>query len=410
MTKKIYLEDIALSCSLGFESEKVLSNLRLGKAPGQMPWDKPVYSGREACVSRIVHALPCAEQGQYANNRNNQLAHFLCEQMAQGIRSLKARVRPERIGVVIGSSTSGIEVTERLTAQKNELGELPQNYDYQHQDMGDVSRVVAKLIGAKGPAYTVSTACTSSTRALISASKLIKSGLCDAVVCGGVDTLCHLTVNGFDSLEQVSAAPCRPFDANRRGINVGEGGALMIVTAEKSDIELSGFGESADAYHLSSPLPCGSGAYSAMEMALNQASLTPENIDYINAHGTSTEQNDAMESLAIYNLFSSYTPVSSTKALTGHCLGAAGAVEAAICALLLRNPNEPLPKQWPNDHEKDPTLADICLVGDLLANNLLANADSADSAPVTHRQHVMSNSFAFGGNNASVILSSVSES
>lgn len=394
MNKKIYIEDIAVSCSLGFEPEAVLANLRAGEAPGLMAWDKPVYSGREAYVARVIHDLPTASEADYAYNRNNRLAHFLCQRIEAGVASLHQRYAAERIGVVIGSSTSGIETTESFTEQQAETGEMPLTYDYQHQDMGDVSQVVAKLIGAKGPVYTVSTACTSSTRAMISASKLIQSGICDAVVCGGVDTLCQLTVNGFDSLEQVSAEPCRPFDMQRNGINVAEGGALLIVTKDKSDVQLSGFGESSDAHHLSSPMPCGTGAYQAMQMALTTAAVTPSDVGYINAHGTSTQQNDAMESAAIHKLFGTEVAVSSTKALTGHCLGAAGAVEAVICTLLLRANNEPIPKQWPLPRETDPALADINLVQDTQIEAL---------------NHVMSNSFAFGGNNASIVLSAVGQ-
>ncbi len=391
MNRNVYIEDISISCSLGSNTQEILSNLRQGVAPGMQPWDEPLYSGRSAFVSRIIHSLDNLAPATYADNRNNRLAHYLVNQLKAPIAALCERYGKHRIGVVIGSSTSGIEKTEPHVHQWICDGTFPDDYNYQHQDMGDVALVIRQLSGVTGPAYTVSTACTSSARALISATKLIRAGVCDAVISGGVDTLCHLTVNGFDSLEQVSDKPCRPFDESRSGINVAEGGALLILSERSSDIELAGFGESADAYHLSSPKPCGSGAILAMRAALDSAEISPDEVDYINAHGTSTLQNDVMESTAIYEMFTSGTPVSSTKALTGHCLGASGAVEASISCLLLRNPNEPLPRQWPIDRQTDSNLCPIALVETTL-----------HVEPKT----IISNSFAFGGNNAALVFQS----
>ncbi|MGL6259489.1 beta-ketoacyl-ACP synthase [Vibrio sp. WXL210] len=389
MSENIYIEDIAVSCTLGKTGSEILTNLRQGRAPGLQPWPTTLYSGRAAYVGRLTHQLDDIILKDAPDNRNNRLAQFLCQELEHSVAGLHTRYSAPRIGVVIGSSTSGIEVTEKQIAHKVAHGQLPEDYSYCHQEMGDVAHMVAKFTGAKGPAYTVSTACTSSSRALISAAKLIRAGICDAVICGGVDTLCQLTVNGFDSLEQVSDQPCRPFDPMRKGINVAEGGALMIVTKEPSDICLAGFGESSDAHHLSSPMPCGSGARQAMQMALESAGLEAEQVDYINAHGTSTEQNDAMESRAIADLFGSSVAVSSTKALTGHCLGAAGAVEAALSCLVLRDSEQPLPRQWPAERTTDEQIAAINLVLE----------------PVkTEVRVVMSNSFAFGGNNAAVIM------
>ncbi|MGX9416872.1 beta-ketoacyl-ACP synthase [Vibrio sp. WJH972] len=389
MSKHVYIEDMAVSCAIGYESNTILHNMRTGLAPGLKPWKEVLYSGREAYVATITHELDDVNDASIVNNRNNQLASFLCSELEPSLTKLRQRYASHRIGVVIGSSTSGIEKTEQQIAEKVRTGEFPQDYTYQHQEMGDVSQVVASLAGATGPIYSVSTACTSSSRAFISAAKLIQSGICDAVICGGVDTLCHLTVNGFDSIEQVSSEPCRPFDPDRKGINVGEGGALFILTADKSDIELAGYGESSDAHHLSSPLPCGSGAYDSMQQALANAQCSTEQVDYINAHGTSTQQNDAMESKAISDLFSTSIPVSSTKALTGHCLGAAGAVEIAIGCLILRHPDEPLPKQWPSQRKVDINIPQIQLVEEEL---------------IVEPKVVLSNSFAFGGNNVSLII------
>ncbi|MGR5266358.1 beta-ketoacyl-ACP synthase [Vibrio astriarenae] len=389
MSENIYIEDIAISCALGHRHHDILTNLTQGRSPGLQPWSQTLFSGRGAYVGRLTHQLDDIDITVNPDNRNNRLAQFLCKDLEPSITRLHQRYRAQRIGVIIGSSTSGIEATEQHIAHEVAHGALPKDFSHRHQDMGDVARVIAKLTGAEGPVYTVSTACTSSSRALISASKLISAGLCDAVICGGVDTLCHLTVNGFDSLEQVSDKPCRPFDADREGINVAEGGALLIVTAEKSDIGLAGYGESSDAHHLSSPMPCGSGARRAMEMALESADLDAHQVDYINAHGTSTEQNDAMESRAIADLFGLKVAVSSTKALTGHCLGAAGAVEAALSCLILRHKEFPLPPQWPTERVIDNNMAPI---------NVITEACCCEP------QVVMSNSFAFGGNNAVLVF------
>ncbi|PMH44590.1 beta-ketoacyl-[acyl-carrier-protein] synthase II [Vibrio sp. 10N.286.49.B3] len=391
MSDQIYIEDVAISCALGYKTEEILANLRLGNSPGMQGWHQTLFSGRHAYVGRLTHELEKMDISDIPDNRNNQLAQFLVSELSESFKKLHQRFPANRIGVVIGSSTSGISVTEKQIAEKVRNGEFPSDYSYQHQDMGDVAKTVAKLANAKGPAYTVSTACTSSSRALISAAKLIRANICDAVICGGIDTLCDLTVNGFDSLEQVSDQACRPFDPNRKGINVAEGGALLIVTAQSSDILLAGYGESSDAHHLSSPMPCGTGAYNAMSQALTMSGLKPEHVDYINAHGTSTQQNDAMESQAISNLFTDTVPVSSTKALTGHCLGAAGAVEAVMSCLLLRDSEQPLPRQWPAERSNDDDIAAIGLVGE----KQYASIDS-----------ILSNSFAFGGNNASLLFTS----
>jgi 3-oxoacyl-[acyl-carrier-protein] synthase-1 len=222
----------------------------------------------------------------------------------------------------------------------------------------------------------------------------LRAGLCDAVITGGMDSICSFTVAGFASLEAVDAQRCNPMSRNRAGINIGEGGALFLMTREPGPVELSGWGESSDAHHISAPAPDGRGALQAMREALERAGLEPCDIDYVNMHGTATPQNDAMESLALATLFGQGTPVSSTKPLTGHTLGGAGALEAALCWLLLcDNPKGHLPVHW-WDHQVDP---------DLPLLNLVQPGTSL-GRPV---QHILSNSFAFGGSNASLVLSRV---
>ncbi len=209
------------------------------------------------------------------------------------------------------------------------------------------------------------------------------------MIAGGADSLCRLTVNGFASLDAVSDAPCLPFSRQRRGINLGEAAALFVVTPERGGIQLSGVGESADAHHISAPRPDGSGAVAAMHQALTMAGLAPEAIDYLNLHGTGTALNDQMEATAVNDLFARPPACSSTKALTGHTLGAAGALEAAFCWLALTHGRLP---QHVYDGDYDPELPPLPLVG------------QADM-PSTPLRHALSNSFAFGGNNASLLLS-----
>ncbi|WP_413111668.1 beta-ketoacyl-ACP synthase [Thaumasiovibrio sp. DFM-14] len=384
-----YINAIALHCALGRTAESVWKNIESGEAPGVQTWHSPLFSGREATVFACEGNYPAVGNDKVADNRNNRLAGCLVAEIKPTIDEMINRFGKHRIGVVVGSTTTGISETEIAFANRDADGALDANYNFAHQSMGDVAETVRLLAGVFGPSYTLSTACTSSTRSFISAATLIESGICDAVICGGVDTLCQLTVNGFDSLEQVSDQVCRPFDVKRRGINIGEGGALFVVSKVPANVALTGWGESADAHHLSSPLPCGSGALAAMEMALSQAQLTADDVGYVNAHGTATQLNDAMEAKAIAALFGDKVSVSSTKALTGHCLGAAGAVEAALCCQLLDTPRRMLPPQWPNDHTYDPAITSIRLV---------------KSAESLCKPAVVCNSFAFGGNNASLVF------
>jgi 3-oxoacyl-[acyl-carrier-protein] synthase-1 len=294
--------------------------------------------------------------------------------------------------VIIGSSTSGIAEGEAAIAALVRDGTMPVGFHYGQQDLYSAARFVAARVGACGPAVTVSTACSSSAKALASAARWLRAGLCDAVVAGGADSLCAFTVAGFSALESVSAQRCNPSSRNRRGINIGEGAALFVLTREPGSVRLSGWGESSDAHHISAPEPQGKGAEAAMRQALARAGLAPEAIDYINLHGTATPLNDLAESLAVQRIFGEGPWCSSTKPLTGHALGAAGAIEAAFCWLLLQdNAAGALPPHW-WDGLIDPALAPLRLV--------------PPDTRLGHRpRHMLSNSFAFGGNNASLILS-----
>ena len=351
--------------------------------------ERPALVGE---VHTVLQDLPAPWSS--FNTRNNQIALIAAKQIEPQVMRAKAQHGADRVAVVIGTSTSGIATGEQALAHQKKHGQFPVGYDYAQQELGDTSQFLQHYFGLSGPCLTVSTACSSSAKAFASARRMLNADLCDMVVVGGVDSLCQLTLNGFNSLESISKGHCQPFSVNRDGINIGEGAALftLVRASEHDDIILAGVGESSDAYHISAPHPQGVGAVSAMQAALKMAQLTPEQISYLNLHGTATPKNDAMESRAVSTVFQPQLPAcSSTKPLTGHTLGAAGAIEAAFCYLLLSelNADNLLPPQvW--DAVQDPD------------NPILPLVQAGESAPL---QHVMSNSFAFGGSNASLILS-----
>lgn len=259
--------------------------------------------------------------------------------------------------------------------------------------MGSPAQFLAKFLELENIFYTISTACSSSAKVFTSAYNLLSLNLCDAVLIGGIDSLSSLTINGFNSLGILASNICNPFSQNRNGINLGEGSALFVLSKEKinkNNIALLGIGESSDAYHFTSPNPEGLGALTAMKQALAKANLQPEDIDYINLHGTGTIENDQMESIAVYTLFKDEVYCSSTKPLTGHLLGAAGICEIGLCWLLLSQEYKFLaPHIW--DASLDPKIKPIKLVTDkkTVSKRLLT---------------CMSNSFAFGGSNATLII------
>jgi 3-oxoacyl-[acyl-carrier-protein] synthase-1 len=292
--------------------------------------------------------------------------------------------------VVLGTSTAGIAEGEAAMAALVREGRFPQGFQYRQQELGRGAQFLARFLRLTGPAYVVSTACTSSVKAIAAACRLIRAGVCDAVLTGGADTLCGLTVNGFAALESTALDLCNPLSRNRRGINLGEGVALMLVSREPATVEILGCGESSDAHHISAPDPSGRGAEAAMRAALAEAGLTPEAVDYLNLHATATPKNDHMEAHAVHRVFPRGVACSGTKPLTGHTLGAAGATEVAFCWLALQGDGRLPPHVW--DGEADPELP-----------ALLQTAPGARFRRIGGRV-CMSNSFAFGGSNASLIL------
>lgn len=345
---------------------------------------------QQTIVGKVTSVLPEVSEGCF-NSGNNRLALSALQQISGPVKRVVTRYGAERVAVIAGTSTSGIADGERALLHQMQHGSFPDDYFYSKQEVGNLSEFIASYFGIKGINYTISTACSSSGRAFISAARLLRSGMADAVIVGGADSLCQLTLNGFLSLKSLSDSLCNPFSKNRNGINIGEGAAFFVLSRDpepsSENMALLGFGDSSDAYHISAPHPEGNGAAEAMCRALSDAALEPEQIGYINAHGTATVLNDEMEAKAIHRLFGDRVPVSSTKPLTGHTLGAASAVEAAICWHVLRY-NLELPMQV-NDGQYPDTFPAI---------------QWATSGMQIKNKVVLSNSFAFGGNNVSLIF------
>jgi 3-oxoacyl-[acyl-carrier-protein] synthase I len=388
----LYLNDCALLCALGDERDTIARRL-LDEAEGGLTVSDACSPGRPLPLGRVAAALPAVDHLPLVlRSRNNQLALAALERIRPAVDAAIARYGADRVGVVVGTSTSGVAATEAALAARLQTGALPDGFHYGQQEMGSPAALLAHELGVGGPAYVHSSACSSSAKALASAARLIRMGLCDAVVTGGVDTLCGFTVAGFSALESVSAARCNPLSAARNGINLGEGAALFLMSREPAAVALCGWGESSDGHHMSAPDPAGGGARLAMREALRRAGIEPGDVDYINLHGTATVQNDAMESHAVADLFGAGVAVSSTKPFTGHTLGAAGAVEAAFCWLAMQddNPAGKLPPHlW--DGAQDPALPALNVVrpGTRLGRPL---------------RWALSNSFAFGGSNATLVF------
>lgn len=391
-----YLNALGVICALGSGKAEVAGRLFAGDTSGMQVHPQPV-AGRRLPVGAArcaLPALPC-DDPRHAT-RNNQLLLAAVLEIESDVRKAIARYGQSRIGVVLGTSTTGIQEASQGIAGLLREGSFPPGYHYAHQELAAPASFLGEWLQLAGPCYSISTACTSSARALLSAKRLLDAGLCDAVLCGGVDSLSDLTLQGFSALEATSETLCNPFSRNRNGINIGEAAVLFLMTRDtdgEAGIALLGGGASSDAHHISAPDPDGRGALSAMRQALARANCTPEQIAYLNLHGTATPHNDAMESVAVAALFPHGVPCSSSKPLTGHTLGAAGALEAAFCWLSLSplNPDQQLPPhRW--DGEPDPALPALNLVAAGIRMN------------PTRPRRMMSNSFAFGGNNISLIL------
>ncbi|HEY6125958.1 MAG TPA: beta-ketoacyl-[acyl-carrier-protein] synthase family protein [Steroidobacteraceae bacterium] len=325
--------------------------------------------------------------------RNNRLAEFALNQdhFIDAVAACRSRYGAARIGVFVGTSTSGVQHAElAYRARDPQTLALPAWFDQRRtQNVFSVAAFTALRLGLSGPAFAISTACSSSAKVFAAASRAIASGACDAAVVGGVDSLCLTTLYGFNSLQLISADVCRPADAARMGISIGEAGGFALLDPDAGNpLALLGYGETSDAFHMSSPEPAGRGAIESMRAALSRAGIRPDEVDYINLHGTGTVANDNAESRAVCEVFGAAMPCSSTKGWTGHTLGAAGMVEAAISLIAIEHGFMP---RSLNTRTRDPAIE----AGILLETRM---------APV---RRVLSNSFGFGGSNCSLLFGSV---
>lgn len=315
--------------------------------------------------------------------RGNRIAATLALKLQEPILALIDRYGAHRVGIIIGMSVAGMTETERFFLENKTDGRFRDT----DLEMFNPVRALLSLFPVKGPCEVISTACTSSTKALASAARLIKNGTIDAALCGGMDALSRFTLAGFGSLGALSSDMAQPFGEHRDGINLAEGGALFILSREPSEFELAGWGETSDAYHISSPDPQATSVKAAMQKALEMGHVVSP--DYVCAHGTGTVKNDEMEALAIHDVAPDAF-VSSTKAITGHTLGGAGALSVAAALLAMREKR--LPANLIED-TVDPRLATIRLMTESKALPSLTSA--------------LCNSFAFGGNNAVLLIKRV---
>ena len=390
----LWLSHFTATSSIGCGLAQTLDSLRQrrgGLAPCAFDTvDLPTFVGEVAGVDALRMPAHLADH----DCRNNRLALLGLTQdgFDEAVRAASAKYGVERVGLFLGTSTSGILQTEFAYRRRDPVtGALPADFDYRRtHNTFSVADFARRYFGLSGPAVVVSSACSSSAKVFASARRMMATGLIDAAVVGGVDSLCLTTLYGFNSLGLIAEQACRPFDAQRNGISIGEAAAFALLERPPADLDddavlLLGVGESSDAYHMSSPHPDGLGARMAMQGALSMAGLQPSEIDYINLHGTATQSNDAAEAKAVGQLFGRAAPCSSTKGATGHTLGAAGGVEAVICALALRHGLLPAGL---NTRQLDPALG---------LDYLLENREQ----PVSR---VLSNSFGFGGTNCSLVF------
>ncbi len=324
-------------------------------------------------------------------NARYALAALEADGFRDTLETVRDRYHAGRVGVVLGTSTSGIYDSEQAYMHFVRHGRMPEDFNFfRRHAVQATAEFLHKELALAGPCYAVSTACSSSAKALGSAQRLIQTGICDAVLVAGVDTLCRLTLRGFHALDLISPSPCRPMDAERCGINIGEGAAMLLLEKPSGDNRdcphLLAVGESSDAHHMSTPDPEGKGAEAAMRQALAMANIEPEQVGYVNLHATATRLNDLAEAKAISRLLGDRVPCSGVKGLVGHTLGASGAVEvvATLVAMLegflpgtcgLETPDPEIKLQLLREPEEN-----------------------------GHVAFALCNAFGFGGSNASVLL------
>jgi 3-oxoacyl-[acyl-carrier-protein] synthase-1 len=371
--------------ALGTTTRDVIAALRegrsgLGPCPLELPFETPTGT-----VPAPLPALPASLSAW--DSRTARLAVAGLAEIAPAVARAIARHGADRVALVVGTTTAGLARTEEAYHDLSRTGALPKDYDLHRQhSFGATLEALRRVTGIGGPCFAVSTACSASAKAVGCAQRLLATNTADAVVVGGVDALSQTTLRGFHSLQILSPVFCRPFSRERRGINIGEGAAYLLLEREgDAAVRLLGVGESSDAHHMSAPDPTGEGARTAMATALAQAGRSPEDVDYINAHSPGTRLNDLSEGLAVTSLFGARVPIASTKGYTGHLLGAGGATEAVFSIVAIE-------QGWiPRSVGADPVDADLGL--------------QVPTARLDRPcRHVLSNSFAFGGSNVSLLF------
>jgi 3-oxoacyl-[acyl-carrier-protein] synthase I len=389
-----FLSALGIVSALGSGLTEVSNNLFSGCQNGMHRRDDLLLDGRSTVVGEVTRELPSIPaELSYFRSRNFQLVIAAVDQIRNDLDRAIEKYGAARVGVVMGSSTSGIDQGEVALAVEVSTGTFPDGYDIRMQELGSVGEALAEYLGLGGPAYTISTACSSGAHALAAGKRMLESGVADAVIVGGADTLCRLTLNGFQALSALSHNLCNPFSVNRDGINIGEGVAVFLMQREEADVALWGVGTSSDGHSMTSPQPEGEGVEIAMRAALVDAGCETNDIDYIHMHGTGTDQNDRMESKVIARVFDRDVPSSSSKAQIGHTLGAAGAMGAAHCWLAANSTNDAgllPPHMWDGVAEEG-----------LLSGSLVR---PGDQVPADARRLFLSNAFAFGGNNACLVI------
>ena len=374
----VILQDLGFVCALGTSQDVIVKNAKNGDISGMFQ-NMPNVCGINVPFGAVD--LPTTQ-----HIRCYDLLDAALKQLEQSILKLKSKYALNRLGIIIGASNTGIHEAQKHINIALESGKLPDDFSLSEIELYSPTAFLRARTGFDGPAYTVSTACSSSAKVFFDARALLEHNVCDAVLVGGVDARCDFALNGFNALSALSYKHTNPMSQNRDGINLGEGAALFIMVRGDDGIKLLGTGESSDAYHLTSPDPTGSGAISSMHYAMNDAGIPESKIDFINMHGTGTVANDAMESLAINSVFGDRVLCASTKPLTGHTLGAAGAISVGLSWLMIKH-------QFIIPHVFDGQYAQDCAKISLASSN--------DSKTINT---ILCNAFAFGGSNTSIII------
>ena len=372
------LKNLGFVCALGANHDDIVKNASCGDM-------RNMFSG-DVFVDGVKIPFGVAPVAQKHDLRCFDLIDVALNQINPDIALLKETYDIHRLGIIIGTSNTGVHEAQKRINQAFENNVQIDKHVLSELELGTPAEYIQKQTGFMGPVFCVSTACSSSLKVFQSARNLIAKDICDAVLVGGVDARCDFALNGFNALSALSKQQTNPMSKNRDGINLGEGAALFIMEKSGCGIKLLGVGESSDAYHLTSPDPTGSGAILSMTNALVDANLKAKDIDFIIMHGTGTVANDSMESLAINSVFGDDVLCASTKPLTGHALGAAGAISMGLAWLMLKN-NFIIPHIYDGIMDKNCKDIKLARIGD-----------------ECELHKVLCNAFAFGGSNASVII------